>query len=383
MKKHALVLSGGGSRGAYEIGVWQALRERNHPIHIAAGTSVGALNGAIVAQDDFDLAIELWKDLETCMVFDFGPEKHTGFSFEIAGMDVSEVLGYAKEILLHGGAGTSGLEQIVKKYVDEDKIRRSPVELGIVTVELPALKPRYLFTEDIPRGKLCDYILASAACFPAVHAKEIDGVRFIDGGYADVLPVELAVKKGADHITAVHLEAAGFVRQETIDFAEEAVSELIVIKSQWDLGNFLSFDTKNTRRILRLGYLDGMKAFGAFAGKRYTFVKDAFTRREVSGAEAAAVVFKLDPCLIYTEDSLCRHLSLSVSKASPPQFSHIQTPEDALHKLSRETLVLYIADQLREKEADSIFSGHNLFKLLKEEILAANFLLQKGLLPED
>lgn len=381
MNKHAFVLSGGGSRGAYEIGVWQALRETGLSIDIVTGTSVGALNGAMVAQDDFELALELWKELETCMVFDFGPKKHTGFSFEIGGMDTDEALGYAREILLHGGAGTTGLEKIVKEYVDEEKIRRSPIELGVVTVEFPSLKPCYLFTEDIPLGKLHDYILASAACFPAVQAKEIDGVWFIDGGYVDVMPVELAMKKGAERVTAVHLEAAGFVRRGTIELAEDQLSRLTIIKSPWDLGNFLVFDTNNTQRILRLGYLDAMKQLGIFRGRKYTFMKGEFTEHQLSGAEAAALTFHLDPCILYTRTSLHHHLSLAVSQTQLPELEDLLSPEavlDALRKLGKGTLVLYIARNLKEKQADSIFAGPALFKMLKEEILAANYLLQSG-----
>lgn len=381
MNKHAFVLSGGGSRGAYEIGVWQALRETGLPIEIVTGTSVGALNGAMVAQDDFELAMELWRELETCMVFDFGPKKHTGFSFEIGGMDADEALAYAKEILLHGGAGTTGLEKIVNEYIDEEKIRRSSIELGIVTVEIPTLKPHYLFTEDIPYGRLHDYILASAACFPAVQAKEIDGVRFIDGGYVDVMPVELAMKKGAERVTAVHLEAAGFVRRGTIELAEEQLSRLIIIKSSWDLGNFLVFDTNNTQRILRLGYLDAMKKLGVFSGGKYAFVKSEFTKHQLAGAEAAALVFHLDPCILYTRKSLHHHLSLAVSRTALPETEELISPEaipDALHKLGKSVLVLYIARNLKEKQADSIFASPALFKILKEEILAANYLIQSG-----
>lgn len=382
MNKHAFVLSGGGSRGAYEIGVWQALRETGYAIDIVTGTSVGALNGAMVAQDDFELAQELWKELETCMVFDFGPKKHTGFSFEIGGMDADEALDYAREILLHGGAGTTGLEKIVKEYVDEEKIRRSPIDLGVVTVEFPTFRPYYLFTEDIPQGKLHDYILASAACFPAVHAKKIDGVRFIDGGYADVLPVELAMKRGAELVTAVHLEAAGFVRRETMELAEEQLSRLLVIKSPWDLGNFLIFDTNNTQRILRLGYLDAMKELGVFSGSKYTFVKGEFTEHQLSGAEAAALIFQLDPCILYTKKTLRQHLALAISRTELPKPEGLHSPEavlQALRRLGKGTLVLYIARNLREKQADSIFAGPALFKVLKEEILAANYLLQSSI----
>lgn len=181
MRKNAFVLSGGGSRGGYEIGVWQALRELGIPIHIITGASVGALNGAMAAQNDFELALRLWKELETHMIFDVEETQDAGlFDFDIGGMTASEAAAYAKEILFNGGAGTSGLEAIVKNYVSEEKIRKSAVEFGVVTVEFPSLRPHYLFTEDIPAGKLPDYILASAACFPAVQAKEIDGVRYID-----------------------------------------------------------------------------------------------------------------------------------------------------------------------------------------------------------
>ena len=380
MKKNALVLSGGGSRGAYEIGVWQALRELGIPIHIVTGTSVGALNGAMVAQGDFELAVDLWKELETHMVFDLKEDETNRFDFEIAGMSPGEALAYAKEILTKGGAGTSGLEQIVTNYVDEEAIRRSAVELGVVTVEFPSMKPHYLFTEDIPPGKLHDYILASASCFPAVQARDIDGVRYIDGGYADVMPIDLALKKGADNIIAVHLEAAGFVRRDAIEMAEETVRRLVVIKSHWDLGNFLIFDTDNTKRISRLGYLDTMKALGVFEGRGFTFVKGDFTPHQRSGAEAAAEIFDLDPTLIYKKVPFLDLLSEAVAQAASPDMKGIHTIEDARRKLSRETFTLYIAQSLAEKGADSIFTNRAAFRFLKDEIVAANFILHHNLL---
>lgn len=378
MKKSALVLSGGGSRGGYEIGVWQALRELEIPIDIVTGASVGALNGAMVAQDDFQSASELWKELETHMLFDLDEKEENKFSFdfEIGGMNANEALAYAKEILLRGGAGTSGLEKLIARYIDEDKIRRSPVEFGIVTVELPVMKPHYLFTEDIPKGRLADYILASAACFPAVQAREIDGVRFVDGGYVDVMPVEMSLEKGADSIIAVYLEAAGFMRKDSLKFAEETASKLTLIKSNWDLGNFLIFDSGNSRRIMRLGYLDAMKAFSAFDGHKYTFSKGELTSHQLAGAEAAAEFFELSPEPIYSEKTLRGALAQAVSQTPSPELSDIRTIEEALQKLSRKTLILYIAKELKEKEADSIFAGRGAFKLLKEEIQAANYLLR-------
>ena len=59
----ALVLSGGGSRGAYECGAWQALRELNVRLDGVYGTSIGALNAALVAQGDLDAALDLWNNI--------------------------------------------------------------------------------------------------------------------------------------------------------------------------------------------------------------------------------------------------------------------------------------------------------------------------------
>ena len=51
--KRGIVLAGGGSRGAYEIGFWQAIRELGIDYQIVTGSSVGALNGAMMASGDF------------------------------------------------------------------------------------------------------------------------------------------------------------------------------------------------------------------------------------------------------------------------------------------------------------------------------------------
>ena len=58
-----LILAGGGAKGAYQIGVWKALKELKIKINAVIGNSVGALNGAFIAQNDIDKAIRLWKNI--------------------------------------------------------------------------------------------------------------------------------------------------------------------------------------------------------------------------------------------------------------------------------------------------------------------------------
>ena len=67
---YGLVLEGGGGRGGFHIGVWQALRELNIEINGVTGTSVGALNGALFALGKYDEAVKLWSNIQTTDVLD-------------------------------------------------------------------------------------------------------------------------------------------------------------------------------------------------------------------------------------------------------------------------------------------------------------------------
>ena len=61
--KRALVLGGGGSKGAYEIGVWKALDELEEKFDIVCGTSIGAMIGVLYVQQEYEKAYHLWADL--------------------------------------------------------------------------------------------------------------------------------------------------------------------------------------------------------------------------------------------------------------------------------------------------------------------------------
>lgn len=290
-KTTALVLGGGGSRGAYEIGVWQALREMKIPIHMVVGTSVGAINGAAVVQNLFDVACDIWDQLDTSTVFDFS------------------------DLLKNGGASYTALKDILKSTLSEEQIRNSSIDYGLVTVEMDpkdAFEGHYLWKEQIPHGQLLDYILASASCFPAVTSYEIGENSYIDGGYRDNLPVGMALDRGAQSIIAVDLNAVGVVKKEVLQRVKDENKSMIIIESHWDLGNFLIFDRRHSARIMRLGYLETMKAFHAFDGLRYTFIRGEMDKRSLSTAEEAAEIFGLDPKIIYSKEIFLQELAQSI-----------------------------------------------------------------------
>ena len=369
-KKTALVLSGGGSRGAYEAGAWQALTELGIQIDIVTGTSVGAINGAMVVQGDLDNTVRLWKEIETHMIFDV-PE----------GTQPRE---YAREIVFHKGAGTSGLKKLLKKYIDEETLRSAPADFGVVIVELPTFTPHYVYKEEMKPGQLLDYILASASLYPAIHSCKIDGKEYIDGGYADVMPVQMALDKGADEVIAVYLNAVGIVDRKAL----QATPNLTLIESKWDLGSTLIFDTDNARRIMRLGYLDAMKAYHVFDGEYYTFARGSFDKTTLKMADATAHVFELDPCLIYTKERFLEALGDALENCSDelddamkkyqssglPLTATVELLKEIHNMGNKKMLAFLAARNLSEKGADSVFLTRTAMRLMPECVLAGRFL---------
>lgn len=371
-KRVALVLSGGGSRGAYEAGACQALAELGIDIDIITGTSVGAINAAMMTQGDLELATSLWKEMETHMVFDV-PEGSQPFD-------------YAKEIVFNHGAGTSGLKSLMDKYISEEKIRNSNIDMGITAVSLPDFKPHFLFMENIPEGKIIDYIMASASAFPAIHSYPIDGTEFIDGGYADGIPVDMAVKRGATHVIVVNLRGYGKINHEAIKNAPN----MVWIETPWDLGFQFVFNLDNTRFLLRLGYLDTMKAFGVLDGGYYTFARGTFDKTTAKMADACAKVFDMDPTLIYTHDIFMEKLKAAVeacqNDAEEAMHRHKKNPlhlmdakeilQDIKSVASDNVITFLIAYNLKEKGEKSPFLSRAVHKLMPEPVMAARFLIK-------
>lgn len=83
---------------------------------------------------------------------------------------------------------------MIDRLIDEEAVRTSPIHFGLVMTELGSLRSVQCPIEDIPEGQLKDYMLASSACFPALRPREIDGVKYIDGGWRDNMPLDLAAK---------------------------------------------------------------------------------------------------------------------------------------------------------------------------------------------
>lgn len=265
MDKRGLALGGGGAKGSYQMGAWQAFRELEMAFDIITGTSIGSINGALMVQDTFETADALWNSIEYENIFD--DERKTNIRSINSALDMVKFA--VNDAFLQGSGDPSRLEALIRSAIDEEKVRASATRFGLVAVELPAMRAVTPMIEEIPDGMLYRYLMASSACFPVLAPYEIDGVRYIDGGYYDNVPINLAIDQGAGQVVAVDLDGIGFVREPV---TEQGV-EIVRIRSYWDLGTVFEFDKNIFARNRQFGYYDTMKAFHKLDGYYYTFEK--------------------------------------------------------------------------------------------------------------
>lgn len=158
--KRALVLSGGGSRGAYEVGAWRALEELGVRFQAVYGASVGAINAALVAQGDRALAEKLWDEIDLKQILATDDED---FAIDSMISRKRDVIPFLVENAKHLRVDTKPLEELIHRHLNESAVRASGMELGMMTVRAPQMQPVGIHLSEMRPGMLGDWILASAS----------------------------------------------------------------------------------------------------------------------------------------------------------------------------------------------------------------------------
>lgn len=283
--KRAVVFSGGGAKGGYQIGVWKALTELGYFPDIVVGTSVGALNGALMAMERYDDALKVWENMGMGRVFQQFAED-ADQTKERPSTVKNAMTKLIKECVFDRGGDYTPLQDLVHGLMDEDRLRGSRISYGLVTTKLSgSLEAQELFIEDIPYGEAADYILASAACFPFMKSYRIRGTKFVDGGYSDNIPIEMALKKGASELVVVNI-GGNVARQRKVPVCDAKIHYIHSRNGFSSAGpaSTVLFDGERSLMHIQQGYLDTRKAFDDLDGYAYTFEKG-----EVSGEHDLAL----------------------------------------------------------------------------------------------
>jgi NTE family protein len=174
----ALILTGGGAKGAYEAGAVAALAEAGLPIRLVAGSSAGALSAAMIVAGRADRLEATWRSLTRERIYSV--RAPTFFAGLLPGWLTLRALSNASSLLDPGP-----LRELIATSVELERIRRSPIQLVVTTTDLVRREPRVFDNQTVT----VDALVAAAAVpglFPAV---EIDGTLLVDGGLTGRAPV--------------------------------------------------------------------------------------------------------------------------------------------------------------------------------------------------
>ena len=260
--EYSLVLEGGGAKGAYQIGAWKALKEAGVKINAVAGTSVGALNGALICMDDVDKALNLWENISYSKVMDVDDTimndllNRTGKIRE----NTKEVL----RIIKDKGADVTPLKNMISENIDEEIIRNGHINFYLLTFSLSDFRELDLDLKEEPEGLLEDYLLASAY-LPVFKNEKLHGKKYMDGGIINNVPLSSLITRGYKNIIMIRIFGIG--REPKVKIPDDV--EVYSIEPKVNLGNILDFSSSKSRRNIKIGYYDACRFIYGLKGKIY------------------------------------------------------------------------------------------------------------------
>ncbi len=261
-ERWALTLAGGGGKGAYEIGVWQALREIGLEKNLIAvsGSSSGALNAALISLNEFDKAKTIWSSIM--------PKQFLDINYDTI---IGPLNTLVKRTLTAGLCSRDGLIDIIDKYLNLEQlaVARIPAYVSISRyssdcIDCLSEKPQveYISLSEVSPDDARQFLLASSA-MPYIYPPEIiHGNVYRDGGLADNVPIYPMTSVGADNLIVVKLEPDDKVDTSLYSKFKEVV-EIIPSREIGDLfDGTLEFTNRNVMFRMLLGYYDTLRIFG-------------------------------------------------------------------------------------------------------------------------
>lgn len=270
-KKIGLVLAGGGGRGAYQIGVWKALRETGLDQYIASvsGTSVGGLNAALFIKNDLDEAQRVWKSISKRVILT--PKIDSRYKpprlslFERDGLEklIDDCLG---DMSCFDNSDYScwmacRCDDKVWSQSEEVEVPHTMLDGTKVTCKYGAKGVEYFNLKHIKDNRIRKKIILATSAMRVIFPKEtIGGQRYFDGGSRDNVPVKpLYEIDKCNRILVVHLtDMDEPVKRE--NFPKATLFEIFP-KTASKITDVLDFTAEGAERRINQGYEDNLELF--------------------------------------------------------------------------------------------------------------------------
>ena len=213
--KKALVLSGGGSKGAFGGGVAQFLVEelgRDYDLHV--GTSTGNLLSPLIALGDFELLKEAYTSVSMEDIFTVNPFKVVQNRNGVTKVEMN-YWNVFKNIIIKNQktfGDSSALRDLIEKFVTHDaykKLLTTDKEVISCVVNITLGTKEYKSNKNYEWEDFCDWMWASACAPPFLSIVEKDGYEYTDGGVMETTPIQEAIDRGATEIDVIALRPEG------------------------------------------------------------------------------------------------------------------------------------------------------------------------------
>ena len=238
--------------GAYEVGVYSALKKYKKRIKCIVGTGIGSFNAALISAYEFKKLKNIWLDPGLKPILDSLNNNLIPHTKEKASITLKNILAEHSDHSLVIGT----LSALVRNYVDESKIRHSRLKFGTISLNFSDLKEMSYYIENISKGKLCESVISS------LYLPEARRYNLIPKENKSKLDeVEMLKKLGCNEVIVVG--------EEVKEYSNIDVSYIHPIKGN----NSAQIEGKTSIQNMRRGYLDTLKHLNKIDGEVYYFKK--------------------------------------------------------------------------------------------------------------
>ncbi|WP_396157677.1 patatin family protein [Flavobacterium sp.] len=207
----ALVISGGGSKGAFGGGVAQYLMQENGcEYDILIGSSTGSLLIPHLALGEVQKIYDIYSNVNMRSIFDISPfvVKNINTENEIVSINHWNVL---KQFL--NGKRTFGESHKLLHYIKEnftkqeyDALRASACDVIVTVTNLSKNEVEYKSIDDYDYEEFCEWIWISCNYIPFMSLVSKNGYDYGDGGFSSLVPIREAIQRGATEVDVIILE---------------------------------------------------------------------------------------------------------------------------------------------------------------------------------
>jgi len=206
----ALVISGGGSKGAFAGGVAQYLmQEKQWEYDLLLGTSTGSLLIPHLALGNIDKIHSIYTNVNMAHIFNVNP-------FVIKrrkGVDIVTINHFNVVLQFLRGKRTFGESKKLRQYIRDsftlsefNQLKASKANVVVTVTNLSRNDVEYKCIRDFDYDDFCDWIWISCNYIPFMSLVNKDGCDYGDGGFSSLVPIREAINRGATEIDVVVLE---------------------------------------------------------------------------------------------------------------------------------------------------------------------------------